>query len=238
MARGRMVSKSLSTSKKRGALIAKHGAPCPTCGGSLAEFAQGLYMLLLAHADDYGRQDGDPFTVKLVVEPLSSRSEGDFIRALQALDEVQLVQWYPGSKGPALSVVAFDDHQWGLSKRTSSKFPEPPGISREPLAIPGSSREPLEIPPELNGTKGKGTKEVRTHASRRASPSNRRARPNVQQLAAMVLKEILPLRLGDSEMVEASKERAAKLHLAYDGGSITRAIASATTQLRKRRAHA
>ena len=51
MARGRMLSKSLSTSTKRARLHRVLGPPCPTCGGSLAEFAQALYPLLVAHAD-------------------------------------------------------------------------------------------------------------------------------------------------------------------------------------------
>jgi len=238
MARGRFVSKSLSTSKKRGALFAKHGVPCPHCGGSLAEFAQGLYLLAMAHADDFGRQDGDLFTLKLVVDPLSRRPDGAFIQALQALDQVGLVQWFSGPRGPIVQVVGFDEHQWGLHKRTKSKFPEFPGTSTEPPEVPAASAPPLEIPSEEKRREVKRREEERGAAARPARPSSNGQKPNVPQLAAMVLKEILPLGLKPDDLPEAVKERAAKLKLPYDGRSVHTAIASALGQGRKRGARA
>ena len=78
MARGRMISKSLSTSERFAAL---HES-----AGKLAEFCQSLYPLLLAHADDWGCQQGDPFTIKHAVFPTSPRRLPEFTTALKKHD--------------------------------------------------------------------------------------------------------------------------------------------------------
>lgn len=227
MARGRMVSKSFSTSQKRGALVERYGEPCPSCGGSLAEYAQTLYLLLIAHADDFGRQEGGAFTVRHRVDPLSPRALTDLTRALAALDEVELIQWFtaPDAPGkPVIAIVEFEGHQIGLHNRTRSKFPEPPGI-------PGNPREPsLQLNlTELNRTELKKKNAAPTPPTSRA----KNGRPNVKQLTVMVRKDILPLHLPVAELAEAAKARAATLHLAYDSASITKAIAGAQAQARK-----
>lgn len=133
-----MLSKSLSTSKK----FAAAGR------SSLGEFAQLLYTLLLSHADDFGRQEGDPFTVKHKVLPTSQRSEDDFAAALDLLKTEGLIDWYQtDTKGLVVQIANFDAHQVGLHKRSQSSFPE----------VPGSSGKFPEIPSELNRTEGKGT---------------------------------------------------------------------------------
>ena len=233
MARGRFISKSFSTSKKRGALFAKHGTPCPHCGGSLAEFAQALYLLLVPHADDHGRQDGDPFTVQKVVDPLTPRPEGAFIAALQALGEVGLVRWYTAGKSrQVLSIEAFDEHQ-GLRYHAVSKFPEFPATSGNARESSETSGALPKVLPEEKRSEVKRREEVRATAPRRARPPANGARPNVKTLAAMVLKEVLPLGLKHADIPEAVKERAAKHLLPYDGRSVASAISSAMTQARK-----
>lgn len=82
MTRGRMISKSVSTSRKLAALTGE--------AGSLGEFAQMLYLLLVPHFDDFGRLDGEPFTVKHLALPISPRPEGDFGAALQGIARVDL----------------------------------------------------------------------------------------------------------------------------------------------------
>jgi len=52
-------------------------------------------------------------------------------------------------------------------------------------------------------------------------------------LAALVLREILPLGLPGPDVPEAAKELAARRHLPYDSRSITNAIASAQAQAKK-----
>lgn len=139
MARGRMISKALSTSKK----FAVAGR------SPLGEFAQLVYALLLPHADDFGRQEGDPFTVKHKVLPSSTRGEDDFVAALCVLRDAGLILWYDSPEGQVIEIVGFDAHQSGLHKRTASRFP---GISGKFPDFPENSRLT-----ELNRTEGKGS---------------------------------------------------------------------------------
>lgn len=121
MARGRLISKSLGSSRKFHALL---GA-----GGKLGEFCQVLFPLIVANTDDFGRMPGDAFTVKNVVLPSSRRPEKDFDRALEVLATVDLIQRYRAEGGIYLQVNQFDEHQPNLHKRTNSRFPESPGNS-------------------------------------------------------------------------------------------------------------
>jgi hypothetical protein len=169
MARGRMLSKSLSTSRKFRALLDE--------AGKRREFDQVLFTLLVAHADDFGRLEGDPFTVKALCYPSSPRPESDFAAALQAMNEVGLIVVYEIDGNFYVQVAQFDEHQVGLHKRTRSRFPDPPAVSgnfREPVGEENHASEPQgepaashkkspvirssgnfpEIPSELNRTEG------------------------------------------------------------------------------------
>ena len=141
MARGRMLSKSISTSRKFTELSRE--------AGKLGEFAQALYLLLIPHSDDFGRLEGDPFTIKHLVHPASSRSELDFGIALQAMAKVKLIEWYGNDGQRFVQITQFERHQSGLHKRTKSVFPDPDGYS-------GNF---LEIPVEQNGTEQNGTEQ-------------------------------------------------------------------------------
>ena len=143
MARGRMISKSLSTSEKFGGLVSL---------GGLAEFAQLLYPLLVVHSDDFGRLQGDPYTVKLTCLPASPRPLEDFRAALQQLDAVGLIAWYAADGKRYIEIQNFERHQLGLHKRTASHFPDIPGSS-------GNFTVARARGTELKGTKEKGTKE-------------------------------------------------------------------------------
>lgn len=138
MARGRMISKSLGSSRKFHAVLAK--------AGRLGEFAQLLFPLVVTHTDDHGRMPGDGFTVKHLVLPTSPRSEEAFSHAIDALADVYLVQRYQVNGVIYLQVNDFDAHQVGLHKRRESRLPEYPGIS-------GNYRE---LPSQGKGTEGKG----------------------------------------------------------------------------------
>src|SRR3990167_7113145 len=108
MARGRLISKSLGSSRKFHALL---GA-----GGKLGEFCQVLYPLLVANTDDFGRMPGDAFTVKHVVLPSSRRSEAEFETALDVLADVLLIDRYVVEDAIYLQVIKFDAHQVNLHK--------------------------------------------------------------------------------------------------------------------------
>ena len=108
-----MLSKAISTSKK---FAAAGRTP-------MGEFAQLLYTLLQPHCDDFGRQEGDPFTVKHKVLPTSARTEDEFRQALQSLRSEGLIEWYDSDKGQVIEVVGFAQHQTGLHRKTTSEFP-------------------------------------------------------------------------------------------------------------------
>lgn len=116
MARGRMLSRTLGSSRRFNALrnYPDH------------EFFQLLFTLLIPHVDDFGRMSGDSFTIHLQVFPGCSRIDADFEAALQAMHEVQLVTLYVVKDDIWLQVNKFQDHQQGLANRTASKIPDPP----------------------------------------------------------------------------------------------------------------
>jgi hypothetical protein len=144
LARGRMISKSVSTSRKFAALAME--------AGKLGEFAQTLYLLMIPHADDFGRLEGDPFTIKHLVLPISPRSERDFETALQAIATVGLIVWYEVDGRRFVQIVSFDEHQTGLHKRTASRFPDPSGDSGKFPEFPSEEKRTEE-----NGREGNGT---------------------------------------------------------------------------------
>ena len=148
-----MISSSLGSSRKFHALLGK--------AGKLGEFAQALFPLIVTQTDDFGRLEGDAFTIKHKVFPTSPRPEEDFIKALEAMRDVGLIHLYQVNGVSYLSICNFDDHQSGLHKRTKSKFPEPPGSSRKVPEIPASRaraeekrREHEEKRTEGNGREG------------------------------------------------------------------------------------
>jgi hypothetical protein len=154
MARGRMIAKTLSTSRKYGRLH--------EVAGKRAEFCQALYPLLVAHADDFGRLPGDVYTVKHAIIPTSPRKEHDLTAALAALHLVGLIQWYEVGESKCIQITNFDAHQQGLHKRSRSAFPGAPG------KFP-------EIPSEEKGTEQKGTEEnksVRVEPLRVSAPAD------------------------------------------------------------------
>lgn len=121
MARGRLISKSLGSSRKFHAVL--------DAAGRLGEFCQVLFPLIIVNTDDFGRMPGDAFTVKHVVLPTSKRGEREFDLALEALATVHLIERYQVDGVIYLQVNQFDPHQPNLQKRTSGKFPEFPGSS-------------------------------------------------------------------------------------------------------------
>lgn len=136
MARGRMISKSLSTSEKYAAL---HEAD-----PGLAEFCQSLFPLLVAHADDFGRLAGDPFSVRLSIMPTSPRVITEFGSALALLDRVGLIRLYEAGGRKFIQIQKFEDHQTGLHKRTRSHFPDPPTDSGKSLENPSEQEQERE----------------------------------------------------------------------------------------------
>ncbi len=119
-----MISKSLSTSERFAALN--------DVAGKLAEFCQTIYPLLLAHADDWGCQQGDTFTVKHAVFPTSPRKLSEFSAALVHLHNVGLTTWYEVEGKRVVYIRGFAAHQ-NLKGHESRKrqFPAPPEIPNQ-----------------------------------------------------------------------------------------------------------
>ncbi len=147
MAQRRMISRNLGSSRKFHAVNAR-------CG-KLGDFAQALFPLIIVNADDFGRLEGDAFTVKHKVFPISPKSEEDFETVLQAMSAVGLIRFCEVNGDRYLAVVNFDREQPGLSKRTKSNYPEPPenpGVSGNFPEVPGTSQESPEIPSRTEQT--------------------------------------------------------------------------------------
>jgi hypothetical protein len=146
MAPARLISVSLSTSERYARLH--------TVEPLLAEFAQTLFPLLVVHADDHGRLQGDPFTIKFQVTPTSPRSIADVEAATMALASVGMIRLYEVDGQRYLQVAKFDAHQQGLRRRTASKFPDPPSCST--TERPGNVGKFPGIPAEEKGIEQNG----------------------------------------------------------------------------------
>lgn len=187
MARGRLISKSLGSSRRFHALL--------RTGGRYGEFSQVLYPLIVANTDDFGRLAGDAFTVKNVVFPSSPRPEQDFERALSVMAEVGLIERYQVGDDIYIQVNKFDEHQPNLHKRTESKMPESPGISGNvrPNLIQSNSTESKtdvrEQAPPTNSEDGFGVFWA-AYPKKKAKDDAQRAwtklRPNSELLAVML----------------------------------------------------
>lgn len=149
-----MISKSLSTSEKFAGLSAS------TTG--LSEFCQVLYLMMIPHTDDFGRLQGDPFTIKHQCYPASPRSDEEFQEALLALHNAELIIWYQVKGKQFVQITNFEPHQIGLHKRTESKFPN----------FPGKARKKMEIPSEEKGREEKGTEENLLGAGKAPTPTH------------------------------------------------------------------
>lgn len=160
-----MISKSLSTSERYAAL--------GTVAGDLVEFCQALYPLLVPHTDDFGRLQGDPFTVKHQCYPASPRTLDEFATALGYLQRVGLIAWYAVSGKRYIQIEHFEQHQMGLHKRTRSHFPR----------VPGTSGNGAEFPLQENGTKEKRTEGKGTEGNEiEDQPANLKDASPIQQV--------------------------------------------------------
>lgn len=148
-----MISKSLSTSEKFAGL---------NQSAELAEFCQVLYLMMLPHTDDFGRLQGDAFTIQHQCFPASPRSADEFQDALRALHNSELIIWYQVSGKQYIQITNFEAHQIGLHKRTESRFP----------GFPGKFRKKPVLPSEEKGTKEKGTEENSVGAGKAPTPTH------------------------------------------------------------------
>lgn len=157
MAEGRIILRSLGSSRKFAAL--------PGVAGSLAEFAQALYPLLITNTDTWGRLPGDAFGVKFSVWPTSPRTEAEFDAALHALAVVHLIDRYVVGGQQVIQILRFDEGQPGLRfdrRGKQSRFPAPldsPNPSTPIPDTPGPSGTLPVTPSEEKRREEKGREE-------------------------------------------------------------------------------
>ena len=108
MASRRMISKSISISKKV---------------NSISDFAALLFTWMIPHADDYGVLDGDEGTIKALVVPRRKQTESAVGQALSEMQKVGLIWRYFYKEKPYIQFINFEEHQEGLHKRTCPKYP-------------------------------------------------------------------------------------------------------------------
>lgn len=139
MATARLISKSISTSKRWNRLS--------------SWFTKTLYMLLIVHTDDYGIIDGDAEEIKWKVLPAASETPKQIESALEEMRQLGLIHRYQWKGHNLTEIIQFESHQQGLHKRTNRKFPSFQEITEEQGGegnsfpeIPGNSGSKPEVP--------------------------------------------------------------------------------------------
>jgi len=150
MARGRMISKRISKSKK--------------IAGLKRDAARVLYFMIYPHTDCEGRYSGDPEDIKEdCVQKLRNYSFQKVAELLQELQEIGLILWYEVDGIPYLEIIKFEDFQIGLrkDKEAPSIIPPPSQVGVSPSL--DSPSIPLKIKIKYKLKEVKGRKEEKKH---------------------------------------------------------------------------
>jgi hypothetical protein len=116
MARGRILARTLPTSKRMLKAV--------NSSGDLCEFVPLLYSWIIPQTDDFGHFDADPLIVKSRVMPLSNRSVEEFQKAIDILESFGLLMLYNDRQH--LEIVDFNKFQTFRSDRTrQQEYPMP-----------------------------------------------------------------------------------------------------------------
>ena len=144
MARGRIISKSISHSEKLALLY--------EVDNGLAEFACLLFTWLIPHTDDHGQISASPLSVKMEVMTNSPRSILDVKNALSLLAVVKLIELHKTE--PILRIVNFDSFQTFRGDRTKqNKYPNLKWLTKD---IPTSTTDiPCHAIREVKGSEEK-----------------------------------------------------------------------------------
>lgn len=109
MAKRRMISKSISTSKK----LAK-----------VSDGAALLFVCLIPHCDDGGNMDADPMAVKGIVVPMRPVSVDEVEAQLNELVAADLITFYSGKKDEHfVHINQWENHQTIRNDRIDRRFP-------------------------------------------------------------------------------------------------------------------
>lgn len=128
MAKARMISRSISTSRK----LAR-----------VDDRAALLFTWIQPHTDDYGRMEGDAMTVRAKVCPMRPYTDEDVEASLKTLQKAGLVLRYEVEGEQYVQVCGFEEHQTFKSDRPrKSEYPEPPNGLVCTLEPTGNQTEP------------------------------------------------------------------------------------------------
>lgn len=138
MAQRRMLSKSISTSKKL----------------SKVDLLDALvFTWLIPHCDDFGRMDADPAMVKGIVLPVRSETVEQIAISLKNLNNIGLIKIYNVNGEEFLEIEKWEEHQTFKTDRgrmIKYPFPEQDGNHRIPN---GNHRIPLSNEVKLSEVK-------------------------------------------------------------------------------------
>ena len=91
------------------------------------DFSRLLFILLIAHADQWGRGPAEPFDIKVRIIPGFDKTEDEIVQSISALCRTGLVYWYEkeGEKGAYYEVLNWDEHQNfnDSNRKNPSKYP-------------------------------------------------------------------------------------------------------------------
>ena len=167
MANRRMISKSISVSEQ-------------VNGMSL--LARLLFTWMIPHADDWGRMPGSSRTIRALVIPLGDVNDDQVDGALSEMEAAGLIRRYRNGGSQFLYFPKWEDHQTGLHKRTSSKYPDPP----KPTLKPATSRKFREVPASRVRAEPNLTEPNLTE-QKRSTPAGPADKPPVQRLTALFI---------------------------------------------------
>jgi hypothetical protein len=163
MATRRMISRSMGCSEKFASL--------QTTENGLADFCHALFPLLVVNADDFGRLQGDAFTVKHTCFPVSQHSVDDFESALIAMHRIGLIVRWQDRLRWFIQIVKFTQHQPGLLRNAKSLYPPPDAAARKHLEQSGdellaSVSNPQQVPAVASKSQHLSLKEGRKEGTR------------------------------------------------------------------------
>lgn len=135
MAKARMISRSISTSRK----LAR-----------VDDMAALIFTWIQPHTDDYGRLEGDAMTVRAKVCPMRDYTNEQVEKALQEMEVAGLITLYTVNNERYLQVCNFEEHQTFKTDRPrKEEYPKP------------EDTEVLQMEPTGNQEETKGNKRPR-----------------------------------------------------------------------------
>ena len=119
MATRRMISNSLSTSKKMKRLEMRLKDKPNLLGYGLV-----LFPLLVSHTDDHGHLSGDSFTLKYKLVPTFDVSEEEVEEIIEIMSEIGLIDIYEVKGNRYIEVVNFGKYQEGRNYIKQGEYPD------------------------------------------------------------------------------------------------------------------